>query len=81
MDWVSDFVPPPVSKKEQRELRHRRYVLQGAIEDIEFRLQQLAYQLMQTAAGDGRQADLQAQISSAQAELQALNDELDALPV
>lgn len=81
LDWVSDFVPPPVSKKEQRELRHRRYVLQGAIEDIEFRLQQLAYQLMQTAAGDGRQADLQAQISSAQAELQALNDELDALPV
>ena len=81
MQWVDDLVPPPVSKKEQRDLKHRRYVLQGAIEDAEFRLHQLQYQLTHSSPGDSRQAELREQISSAGSELDALNDELDALAI
>ncbi len=81
LEWVDHLIPPPVSKKEQRDLKHRQYVLRGAIEDAEFRLQQLAYQLQQMGTDDGRRADLQEQFSNAQSELQALNDEFDTLPV
>ena len=80
LSWVEDYIPPPLSKKEQREIQHRQYVLNGAIEDVEFRLQHLQYQLSQ-AAQENEIEELNSQIAAAMAELQALNVELDALQV
>jgi ATP-binding cassette subfamily F protein 3 len=81
MQWVDDLVPPPVSKKELRDRKHRLYVLQGAIEDAEFRLQQLQYQLTHSSPSAVRQAELREQISNAKSELDALNNELDVLAI
>ena len=78
--WVDDYIPPPMSKKEQREIQHRRYVLQGAVEDAEFRLQYLQHQMSRAAHAEARE-ELSRQITDATAELLALNNELDALQI
>jgi ATP-binding cassette subfamily F protein 3 len=80
LSWVEDYIPPPMSKKEQREIQHRRYVLQGAIEDAEFRLQHLQYQMSQTTH-ESTQEKLKRQIAAAAEDLQALNNELDTLQI
>jgi ATP-binding cassette subfamily F protein 3 len=80
LSWVEDYIPPPMSKKEQREVQHRRYVLQGAIEDAEFRLQHLQYQRSQTVQ-EAEQEELNRQIVAAAEDLQTLNNELDALQI
>ena len=79
--WVDDYIPPPMSKKEQREIQHRRYVLQGAVEDAEFRLQHLQYQLSQTEQDAARREELQRQLAITLDDLQVLNSDLDALQV
>jgi ATP-binding cassette subfamily F protein 3 len=80
VEWLNDYIPPPMSKKEQREIQHRRYVLKGAIEDAEFRLQHLQYQMSQTAQQAAHE-ELNRQIAAATEDLQALNDELDTLQI
>ncbi|MDX1415400.1 MAG: ABC-F family ATP-binding cassette domain-containing protein [Candidatus Promineifilaceae bacterium] len=79
LDWVADVAPPPVGKKAQRELQHRRYVLQGVIEDTEFQIQQLDYQLARAEEGSAASIELQTELAEAKERLEALNDELDAL--
>jgi ATP-binding cassette subfamily F protein 3 len=80
LTWVEDYIPPPMSKKEQREIQHRRYVLQGAIEDTEFRLHHLQYQMSQTVQ-EVAQEELNRQIAAAAEDLETLNNELDALQI
>ncbi len=80
LEWVEEYIAPPMSKKEQREIQHRRYVLLGAIEDVEFRLQQLQYQMSKTAQGAAHE-ELNRQIVAATTDLQNLNNELDALQI
>ena len=80
LTWFEDYIPPPMSKKEQREIQHRRYVLQGAIEDAEFRLQHLQYQMSQIVQATA-QEELTRQIEAVTEDLQALNNELDALQI
>jgi ATP-binding cassette subfamily F protein 3 len=77
MEWVEDLAPPPVSEKAQRELQHRRYVLQGAIEDAEFQLQQLAYRLGKAEAGSAGHVELQGQIKAAKEKIRQLEEELN----
>ena len=77
--WVEDIVAPPVSEKVLREQRHRRYALQGAIEDVEFQLQALQFQLGRVAEETAAYVDLQAQIATTEARLQELNAEMDSL--
>jgi ATP-binding cassette subfamily F protein 3 len=80
LDWIEEYVPPPLSKKEQREIQHRRYALQGALEDAEFQLQQLVYQQSRVDAGTLQYEELGQEIAAAKGEIAALNDELEALP-
>jgi ATP-binding cassette subfamily F protein 3 len=81
LDWIEEYVPPPLSKKEQRELQHRRYVLQGALEDAEFLKQQLQFRQAQEAAGSTERADLHEQIAALEEQIETLNKELDTLPL
>jgi ATP-binding cassette subfamily F protein 3 len=79
--WVEDYTPPPVSKREQRDQAHRRYVLTNAIEDAEFRLQLLIAQ-HDSAASEGdenKMANLSGEIAVVQQELSDLNEELERL--
>ena len=79
--WVEDYIPPPVSKREQRDQAHRRYVLTNAVEDAEFRLQLLEAQhaAAATAGNDAKTAELANEISVIQQELIDLNEELERL--
>jgi len=81
MAWVEDYAPPPVSKREQRDQAHRRYVLMNALEDAEFRLQILnAQRDTAEAAGDeDRTAELDGEIVVVQQETADLNEELERL--
>jgi ATP-binding cassette subfamily F protein 3 len=79
LEWIEDYVAPPLSKKEQRELQHRRYVLQGALEDAEFHLQQLQYQQSQVDEDGVEYEEIGRQIAAATGEIEALNNELDGL--
>ena len=79
--WVADYTPPPVTKKEQRDLAHRRYALNNALEDAEFRLQQLAFQHGQAlaAGAEERALELAAETAIVEGELADLNEELEKL--
>ena len=79
LSWVDDYVPPPLSKQEQRELQHRRYALQGALEDAEFHLQQLQYQKSGAGASGEDLIEIEQQITAVVEEIETLNSELDAL--
>ena len=81
LEWVEDYVPPPASKREQRDVVHRRYVLSNALEDSEFRLQLLTMQQEKAAAqgDDARTAELTQEIAVVRQELAELNEELEQL--
>jgi ATP-binding cassette subfamily F protein 3 len=81
LGWVEDYVPPPASKREQRDLAHRRYVLSNALEDAEFRLQHLSLQQEKAAAGgeEARASELAQEIAVVEQELADLNEELEQL--
>lgn len=79
LDWVEQVIAPPVSKKEQREMQHRRYALQGAVADAEFQLEQLRYQQKRLDQGSAEFAVLADKITQAVNEIEALNDDLDVL--
>lgn len=81
LGWVDELPDAVSGKRARRELAHRRYVLQGAIEDAEFNLQRLEFELDGArAAGDAaRTADLEASHAAAREELERLNAELDGL--
>ena len=68
-----------MSEKAQRDLRHRRYVLQGAIEDVEFQLQLLEYRMAKAGEETAEYTELQEQVNDAAAKIEELNNELDSL--
>ena len=80
-DWVDDLAAPPVGKQAQREQAHRRYALQGAIEDAEAWLEQLTYRLKHARMGAdaARVAALEAEVTAVTARLADLHAEWDAL--
>ena len=79
LDWVEDIVAPPVSEKARREMQHRRYVLQGAIEDAEFQQQLLQDRLNRAGEETAEYAELQELVRAATERLQDLVDEFDSL--
>lgn len=81
LGWVDDLTPPPVGRQAQRDAVHRRYALQGSIEDAEFQLERLAFALREARAQDdaARVAELEAAHVAARTELERLNAELEAL--
>lgn len=82
IDWLQDLPPaPPVGKKAQREQQHRRYVLQNAIEDLAFQLQQLEIELNQAKAKNDNEKsiDLAQEIRHRTSELETLETELSTL--
>ncbi|MCA9948536.1 MAG: ABC-F family ATP-binding cassette domain-containing protein [Anaerolineales bacterium] len=81
-DWTADLPPaPPIGKKAQREQQHRRYVLQNAIDDLEFQLHQLEFELNRAnGIGDAKQVErLDEEITAVQTELKTLHSEFDQL--
>lgn len=81
LDWVDDITAPIVGKKAKRDRVHRRYALQGQVEDAAFRVQHLTLKLESArGAGDTEQVEtLEKELISAELELATLNDELDQL--
>ncbi|MFN2106767.1 MAG: ribosomal protection-like ABC-F family protein [Candidatus Promineifilaceae bacterium] len=81
LEWVEEYVPPPVNKREQRDQAHRRYALTNAIADAEYRLQFLAIerQRAREAGNEQKTAVLHEEIAVVEQELSDLNEELERL--
>ncbi len=81
-EWVQELpAAPPVGKKAQREQQHRRYVLQNAIADLQFQLQQMQLDLARVRADydEDNIIALEQEIRQRSAELEKLEVELEAL--
>ena len=81
LDWVTEYTPPPASKKEQRQLAHRRYAISNALEDAEFRLQHLLMQQDRalTSGETALAAQLTDEIAAVRQEVADLNRDLELL--
>ncbi len=81
LEWLADYTPPPISKREKRDAAHRWYAISNAIEDAEFRLQFLVLEEEKAAAmgEEARTAELSQEIAVVQMELDDLNEELERL--
>ena len=79
LEWVEEYVAPPVGKKAQRDLAHRRYVLVNAVEDLEFRIASVEAGRRKAAGDETAVALLDGQLAALQAELDELNRELEQL--
>jgi ATP-binding cassette subfamily F protein 3 len=79
--WVEDIVAPPQGKKAGRDAAHRRYALQNAAEDLEFRILFVRGQLQkaESAGDEAGAAALADELAGLADELAALHEELAGL--